>query len=406
MSHYNQLYSRLISVLLAVGIAAQLLPAVAEFASDTLNLYGASEFLVNYSGGFVRRGLVGELILLISRLFGLSPEGLVFVACITAYLLVAALSIKACRRLKCSPWIVASPLLCGGVETSLFRKDFILYAGIFLVAYLLANGRATSARRWVAATAILVLMLLSHEAVVFWALPLPLLFLTRASLSRNAKVGLFSAIAIAAAAVTIFKGDQHSVVSSAEAWCGLTATPPEVKVSSGLGALGWNPMEMIRNHLRINFYDDFYGWLTFPLQMALYAVGYYLFTQFFKVFGGDRRLSVGIGRLMIFLTLCSLPLFIALSCDYGRLYQGICFTTLAFCAFSRPEDLDRLLPRFTLTVCERTERAINRWLPPYRAGILLLLLCYSPSPVGLSLLRAARSSLLGGILYTALLLRP
>ena len=46
------------------------------------NYWTVGEWLISYAGGFVRRGLPGELIHIISENFGISPIFLVWLMCI------------------------------------------------------------------------------------------------------------------------------------------------------------------------------------------------------------------------------------------------------------------------------------------------------------------------------------
>ena len=48
---------------------------VVEWAKESLNI---SEFLINYQGGFVRRGLLGEILLFLTKNFGLDTYTMIY----------------------------------------------------------------------------------------------------------------------------------------------------------------------------------------------------------------------------------------------------------------------------------------------------------------------------------------
>ena len=92
-----------------------------------------SEWLINYHGGFVRRGLMGELLLNINQLININPRHLVYIFEILLLSSYYYLIIKFFKKIKFSPiliLIIFSPLafIYPVAETeTLARKEILLF---------------------------------------------------------------------------------------------------------------------------------------------------------------------------------------------------------------------------------------------------------------------------------------
>ena len=103
--------------------------------------WGYSEFLVNYSDGFIRRGLPGTVLIKIYEMFGLDPYlfltvllSLVLIAIlIIFYYLLKSTKVKASTIifLSANPLLLNAPLL----SVTMFRKDWLIILGLMLHAY-------------------------------------------------------------------------------------------------------------------------------------------------------------------------------------------------------------------------------------------------------------------------------
>ncbi|MDE5967526.1 MAG: hypothetical protein K2G64_00340, partial [Muribaculaceae bacterium] len=74
--------SLVISLLLIASFIVKLVKAtIANLQADLLNSFGYSELLINYEGGFVRRGLLGEGIFKIFNIGEFPLQLTLFLAC-------------------------------------------------------------------------------------------------------------------------------------------------------------------------------------------------------------------------------------------------------------------------------------------------------------------------------------
>ena len=130
-----------------------------------------TEWLINYSGGFVRRGLPGTLLYRVSLYAHIPPNQLIVLISMVSYLILALVF---CRLLKnlLPTWILFSPFLLGMPVWSNFtvRKDtfiLLLFAGCIAVVRKV-RGFIPMA---VILNAVAVIGVLCHEMFMFISLP-------------------------------------------------------------------------------------------------------------------------------------------------------------------------------------------------------------------------------------------
>lgn len=134
-----------------------------------------SDWLINYEGGFIRRGLPGQIAFDLGRLLHLSP---VFLAAVFYLSLVAALLV-AFRSLALATsynvWVLALVVSPATLSFAIlhpqagFRKEIIFLAALAVFVALLRKTERSSL--WVALymTIILTAGTLSHEVVIFYS---------------------------------------------------------------------------------------------------------------------------------------------------------------------------------------------------------------------------------------------
>ena len=110
--------------------------AIFYLGSLHLNLSNSiTEWLINYQGGFTRRGLSGETIYFLSNSLKISPIFLIWFICIFSYFLLIKLIFNEAKN-KVSKVFLLSPgvLLAPIIGDFLIRKDILLIF-IFLIIF-------------------------------------------------------------------------------------------------------------------------------------------------------------------------------------------------------------------------------------------------------------------------------
>ena len=138
------------------------------------------DWLINYEGGFVRRGLAGEALLMVGHEVHVDPVRLAALVCLLCYGVVLAGCWRWLRH-PSQPWWVAFAILSPAMFTfpllstrAGFHKEVLLYAAVTLLLLVFRQGHRPGAWRVAAGlSAASVFLVLSHEPVVFY---LPYLF--------------------------------------------------------------------------------------------------------------------------------------------------------------------------------------------------------------------------------------
>lgn len=89
--------------------------------------YSFADVFINYQGGFVRRGLMGEMLYWLHGL-GFDPLHTALLLCLVAYLTIVMFMVKGFKRRGYSLGLLCVSFLIGGVGIfglSFFRRDFI-----------------------------------------------------------------------------------------------------------------------------------------------------------------------------------------------------------------------------------------------------------------------------------------
>ncbi len=136
--------------------------------------FGISEWLVNYQGGFVRRGICGELIY---QLYQIHPfDVIMFIKgiCSVSSILLLILLLYIFKR---EGWSIAIlPLPCClfyNFQMILARKDSLLLLFTFFVFYSFRRGILTkSIKFWLLSSLLASLAILMHEAFFFYSIPI------------------------------------------------------------------------------------------------------------------------------------------------------------------------------------------------------------------------------------------
>ena len=235
------------------------------------NSWTVGEWLISYAGGFVRRGLPGELIHFISNKYSFSPILLVWLFSVGALLSLAALLLYFCKNsfdksLLLSQLIILAPIS----EDYLVRKDtllVLLYGLCLLILKFLHEGRIRKISCFLSINLFAILAILSHESFGIWALPslIVILYLFERSNKKNRIKSLFLALFCFIPAITsfllcwVFKGDINQSQNIHQSWQTLSHILPskgslQAFVPSGaIAAIGYESSRVYSSTLISQF---------------------------------------------------------------------------------------------------------------------------------------------------------
>lgn len=365
-----------------------------------LNGYGFTELLINFEGGFVRRGLLGEVLLWITVHTGIHPYITITTLCLVAFGFVLCFFLYVFGKKGYCRWIVFSPLLCGFV-LCIIRKDYILYA-ITICMFLLLRHRDPALWKKLLAFALGLFGLMLHEAFVFFGIPLFALLLINDRRHRVINILILAALMSVFGILCVFKGDATVAQSIIDSWNSvLPGSPLRLIHDDSIGALTWETKETMIFHLKSNLGRSqlCLGVIFWPL---LYFAAYYLITFFFwtfkpkkAVFGREEQTTLS--SMFLIVTFCLLPMFTVLSCDYARLFQYAAITS--FAAFFILDDSVRhqMIPEKVRSIIAKLNGSIARLMPPGKGTLILLLFIIGVSPASFNINSSLVESPIGGL---------
>ncbi|MBD8084322.1 hypothetical protein [Chryseobacterium caseinilyticum] len=285
------------------------------FAFDSWNV---TELLINYEGGFVRRGLLGQIVFESLKFIALSPYQAVILICLLSIAFYFYLFTKGFLKKKIPLFIIPSVLLLGTpvLTAEWIRKDILIV--LFFIAcvkiYFLQKKYSV-----LLSAALLAVGIFVHESLFFLTFPTLILFNLLTYKSSSLSTGKllpflipFSAFLLAC----LFSGNQEVTNAILDSW-----SIKDKSVENAVTSLSWS----LEFGVRIAFaqgkaFTD--NGLIFPplIWLLVLSCVFYLLVNI-ATFQNDRQKCLKYRKFMIalvsFQLLSVAPLFI-LGCDYGR----------------------------------------------------------------------------------------
>ncbi|MDE6271569.1 MAG: hypothetical protein K2M31_01000 [Muribaculaceae bacterium] len=346
-------------------------------AMDLYNKYSVTEFLINYQGGFVRRGLIGEGLFQLRRHFDFDLLAVVMTLSIIFYLAVICFFFWKFRKKGYNWWVLMSPLLLN-MPYFMIRKEYLMYGLFILTLYCLASKPSEIAGK-IGACLILCIALLIHEPILFWGVPIYILFLCSSSSHRKVNYVLACIPLIFAGVAMLAKGSPATVDAINTSWNSILPGEPMVdNWNNSIGALGWDIKWALRFHWDINKGEYSVGRFFTPF---IAFAAYYMFSNFMFVFNGkglmtkaerrEKKLAISLLYAGSLITL--IPLFTLLSCDLIRIYQYAGIATFATFLILPIERILRMYPEWMKKYIIRFNAWLERMLPPGKGWMIFLL---------------------------------
>ncbi len=277
-----------------------------------------TEWLINYSGGFVRRGLPGWLIGIFSDTTGIQANHLIIGFSVICYLLLATWLVRGSTG-TFPAILILSCIVMGfpAYQDSIVRKDCL---GLLLLIACLAVDRSRLPRPAIvlALNVLAGVAILSHETFVFYALAGFVLF-RRGDEESPTVVGFIrrGLVLLPAAGCFLLTVVFHGTPGQAEAvndswlplWRIIDPGNPDLGTpSAAIQALGWTSEQGLSLSLYLltsGFYQPTAWAMVFAISFGLVV----LFTR--------ADLRVRVTALLLAQLLFISPLFV-LGVDYGR----------------------------------------------------------------------------------------
>ena len=337
------------------------------------NSWTVGEWLISYAGGFVRRGLPGELIHFISEKYSLSPILLIWIISSVALLSLASLILYFCKNLFDKSFLLSQLIILAPLSEDYFiRKDAFLVFFYGLSLLILRSFYEKKFNKLItifSVNFISIIAIFSHESYGIWGLPsIVLIFyiFERYNQKTIFKSLLYSTLFLMPSIFSfvlcwLFKGNQDQSLIIHQSWQSLSEILPSVTAlykkdpSGAIAAIGWGTSQVFTSSLLSQF-NLFIFWHPGMWLLTIYVA--------IKLFIGKKKdLNQKLKRTLLCSQLIAfIPMFLFV--DIGRwifmwltssallfsfLYQTFGFKKLSYFSstLKGQQILAKIIPQFS-----------------------------------------------------------
>ena len=241
------------------------------------NSWTIGEWLISYAGGFVRRGLPGELIHFISNHYSFSPILLVWLFSVFALLSLASLVLNFCKNLFDKSFLLSQLIILAPLYEDYFvRKDAFLVLSYGLSLFVMKSLYQKRIKKLISILAvnfISMIAIFSHESYGIWGLPslLIIFFLFEKNDKKNTfRSFLYATLFLMPSIFSFllcwfFKGDITHSLMIHQSWQSLAEIIPSIsglyekEPSGAIAAIGWGTSQVFTSSL-ISQFNLFIFW--------------------------------------------------------------------------------------------------------------------------------------------------
>lgn len=339
----------------------------------TFQFFDFSDLFINYQGGFIRRGLLGEIFYHF-YLKGINPVYLAYIISLLSYVVIVVYMIRNFRKHGYALEFLPISFLLGGVGIfglAFFRRDFIIMCIFLLIVKL---WKSLPFRWWVLCGNILaILAVLCHEPFAFWAFPL-LLLITRLKVRY-----LWKTICCWIPSMLVFLLCLHFSGSMEQYLLIRKSTEPFLEFPNVMDFLSYDKGYVMLFHLHYNFLDKVFHIPNIIGSVVSIVLAIYMNTMINTVYCSfsdkNRQENLCYSTLFLGIMVCLIPMFTILSTDYTRIIMYASLSSYIVLFTLKEEDFNELLPSLLTGYVAHFLKWINRILPPSYTKIWVLLLC-------------------------------
>ena len=241
------------------------------------NSWTVGEWLISYAGGFVRRGLPGELIHFISTQYSLGPILIVWFFSIVSLAALILLLLNFCKNLFEKSFLLSQLIILAPLSENYFvRKDaflVLLYGLSLLIMKALYQKSINKLIAVLSVNLISMVAIFSHESYGIWGLPSLLIIFS--IFEKKGKKNIFQSFLCATLFLLpailsfflcwFFKGDTNQSLMIHQSWQSLAEIIPSVSglyekdPSGAIAAIGWGTSQVFTSSL-ISQFNLFIFW--------------------------------------------------------------------------------------------------------------------------------------------------
>ena len=328
-----------------------------------LDTYNITEFLINYQGGYVRRGLFGEILYKIYQLVpNFDPRWIIVPLCSVCFILFIWFILKKFKENNFCWWILPLSVCLFGAS-DIIRKDYMCMLMASLILYSFVKIPSVSLK-YAAVSLLSILVINLHECSFFFIGCFLLLMMAKDKGSvQGWKLMGIACLLTSMGIVCIFKGNRDIAYQIWSSWEFYPNHLFDSSSNDSIRALGWNSTDTFKSHFSMNFLTYSHGILCWFSKPIIWCTTIYvtLNIMFMRRGWENNRCSDDTKRLlsiMLIQFVSLIPMFTVLSCDGSR----VCFywtlsSMLIYFIIPNDKCLE-VIPRHVQTIAEKLQRII------------------------------------------------
>ena len=358
--------------------------------------FDISDWLINYEGGFIRRGILGQLLWEFEKLHLYDVRIAITLICFITSITVLLIIIRIFKDEGWSMLILPTGFAMGFTLFNLGgRRDMLSLLLTFLIFFLFKKVYKRSEGKivwWLIFYVVSILQLLIHEASFFYTFPILIILYyfknrnTQLSICRNWGSCLlhFTPVFLTMTIVCIFNGDTNTAEIIWTSWGKVFSHFPcnsdTTIIGEGVDALTWGTQETFANHLKAAYIGSHSpSYWRIPLVLFNIFASYLLVSRINAVDMGLYRKKqmdhVSMSNVLLIQFASMIPMFTVLSCDWGRTIPYWLFSSLFVYHIFKTEKTEAFCYLSKISHNLQNYISSNKILCSNYTYILLVLLC-------------------------------
>lgn len=376
-----------------------------------------SEYLINYQAGFVRRGLLGEILYYFAKSFNFNMVLVIKIFCLVCFALVCLFFMYKFIKKGYSLYILPLCFFLGAHETGInnfywLKRDHLMFC--FLIAIIWAfNNINKSTLKILIINLLMITVLLIHESFAFFSIPIMFFLLINEYKGKGVwKSVVLSLLFLLPSIITFlltlhYHGDLQTAQTIWNSWVS-GANFNEAKLTlnshSALSAIGWSTKQVMEWHLKDNFLTENMGVVSSVFWPIIFLTVYYIITNVLLVFRRKEAIFTEkdktiISTILIFQLICLLPFIFFLSCDMGRIIFYWVASAFVIFLLTPLTKMETMFPQFFNKFANKINIFLASIICPTKTSITLLMLFIGIPTVSFSFIKIVESSLIYNVLH-------
>ncbi len=370
----NCFFYRVIFWLVIVLILGAFITGLYVFVQESYGTFWAyssfeiSDWLINYEGGFVRRGLIGQILFFLYQIYPYPVRYAIVILYTIGFIAISCFLVRIFKKEGMSIFILPFTIClyysfaCDLIWT---RRDYWALIVAFLIYYLYFRLTQTlNIKNYISFFFLSAFTLLMHEASFFFTFPILIIHSCCVAISRSRNKG-FSLMRMSAIwipvlflfmMIVLHKGNADIMAAIWKSWEPCFHAYPMKSgnyphLGIGVGFLNMTSLDAILLHIKLTWLNVFAPYVpSLPFTIYVIVCVYYLVSRlntvdlkFFKLKEVDNIL---LSNVLIIQFVCLFPMFGFLSCDLGRVIPYWVISSLLLYHVIKKQENSFVVPRF------------------------------------------------------------